>query len=187
MDTISSPERLRVFDFAAGLALCAIAAKIFAASLGYIAQTAKTGAPYYKSAGFFPAVVSSLLFVCACSLLHTALKSILNNMPERALNGDSKFKYLGLVVSENLYAIKKGSWFFLSVLGWLGFYIFILLEYLPYTGATCIFLFVFMALFHIKERSPISVKQGAIMLLTAFLMALFISFLFHNVARIPLP
>jgi len=185
MDTTSNKERLRVSDLIVGSALCIITTKIFVTSLGFIVQTMRTGAPYYQSAGFFPAVVSSILFICACSLVRTALKSIFKNKTESVSTGN--LKYLGLIVSENLRAMKKGAFGFLLVLSWFGFYVFVLLGRLSYVSATFIFVFVFMALFHFKEESRISVRQAATLLLTAFLMALFISLLFQNVARIPLP
>jgi hypothetical protein len=92
-----------------------------------------------------------------------------------------------LWTGESWDALKKRTLGFLSVLAWLGIYIFVLLKYVSYPGATCIFLFVFMILFHIKERRSITLRDGAVLFFTAFLMSWLLTFVFRDVARIPLP
>jgi hypothetical protein len=173
MSMISSPKYSREFDFIAGLMICVVAVIIFMTSLKYIAKTLESSAPYYQSAGFFPAIISSMLFVCACCLMRFAFKNKLN--------------FKRLLTNGNLSLFRKRILNFLLVIGWLGFYVFVLLGYFSYSNATFIFLFVFMSLFHVKERCHMTVKQCASLLLGAFLMSQILSFLFQDVAKIPLP
>jgi hypothetical protein len=118
-------------------------------------------------------VISSMLFICACWLMCLALKSELD--------------FKRLLTGENWGVFRRRLLSFLLVVGWLGFYIFVLLERFSYSSATCVFLFVFMALFHVKEQRRVTVKHGATLFLIAFLMSRFLLFMFRDVARIPMP
>ncbi|MDR1740874.1 MAG: tripartite tricarboxylate transporter TctB family protein [Synergistaceae bacterium] len=158
-----NPGRISV-DFAAGVCVCLAAVGVFAVSIGYIVRTVRGGAAYYQSAGFFPAIVSSLMFICGTRLLFGRGSQ---PTPARPVDGAVIF-----------------------VLGWLAVYIFALLEWLPYFYATWAFLFVFMAAFRLKERREFTRKDAGFMawaLLLSALMSAGLAGLFGGVARIPLP
>lgn len=121
---------------------------------------------FYVSAGFLP-LLFSLLFACIhIRIIAVALKE-----------GGS----LSLFSPANVRKAVGGSTGLKAVfiLGWMAFYLFVMLKRLPYPVSTFVFLTVFMSAFH--KRSMLTV------LVLSVLTTALITVCFGHIAKIPLP
>lgn len=189
-------KSLRRADLVMSFFLMLFSLGVFSESMKLMLRTFnlnnKSNAIWYRSAGLMPMIVSVLLAICALLLFLRARKD------------GARFDFLtrnhlkGFVTSKET---KVASF----VIGWLAFYIFVLLgpvenwvhgiiyavpnihwkipRYLPYVMMTFIYLFVFMIVFNDRSKLKNWLISGAL----ALCFSVTIAYLFGEVAAIILP
>lgn len=157
-------KNLRNSDILTGIIFFAADGAIIWASIQMILE--KSDQPFYVTAGFLPLLLG-VFFTLSGIFLAIDGKcsggSLILFAPQRILD------VCGSVQGRNT----------IFSLVWLGLYIFVMLEYLPYFIATFLYLVVMMVLFFRK-----SIVLEIVISLTA---SLVITFMFGSVEGIPLP
>lgn len=160
---------LRRADLVTSIILFLFAAFVFVNAIGLISNTLEKEKDWYVSAGLFPLIISIFLALCAFLLFSKARKDgakldFITNESIKSLIYSREFKVATFII------------------GLLAFYIFVLLEVLPYWLATFIYLYVFMFVFQKKTK-----KHIIIMSIVAVLSTIALTYGFGTLAMIPLP
>ncbi|MGH4137827.1 tripartite tricarboxylate transporter TctB family protein [Clostridium sp.] len=161
---------LRKYDLLFSIVLMIFA--IFVAINGIVLtiQGAKmTGVEWYSSAGIMPIIIAFFTMICAISLYKIAKKDGAN------------FEFLNGKNMKNLFA-EKSTQNTLFIIALLGTYIYVLLRILPYTLATFLFLFVFIAFFKGETK-----KELIVALIVSIVTTALLAYGFGSLAQIPLP
>ncbi|WP_461206247.1 tripartite tricarboxylate transporter TctB family protein [Clostridium sp. DL1XJH146] len=189
-------KTLRRADLAMSIVLLLIAAFVFIMSLQLMIRTLSLNNPdsaiWYRSSGLVPMIVSVLLAICALSLFSTAWKE------------GARFDFFTKEKVAHFFTCRefKVAGF---VIGWLAFYIFILLGpvetaiynalydiegiswiipyYLPYVLMTFIYLFIFMISFSDRSKK----RNWLTSLIISLIVSVIVAYLFGDIAMIILP
>jgi len=161
--------KLRRADLVTSIILFLFSAFVFVNAIELLSNTLRKEKDWYVSAGLFPLIISVFLALCAYLLF------------SRARKDGAK---LDFIKTENIKSLISSKEFKVAtfIIGLLAFYIFVLLEVLPYWLATFIYLYVFMFTFQKKTK-----KHIIIMSIVAVLSTIALTYGFGTLAMIPLP
>jgi len=163
-------ETLRRADLVTTIILMCLSIFGLVLSIDLLIDTLNKEKDWYDSAGLFPMIVSCLLFLCASLLFVTARRE------GAKFDFISKSKFIEfLKLREFKVAV--------IVIGLLAFYIFVLIEFLPYSIATFIYLFTFMFCFQEAKTLKAIIKT----LIISIIATIVLTYGFGTLAMIPLP
>ena len=162
-------KNLRRADLVTTIILMILSLASLAISIKMLLHTIVSYMPWYKSAGLFPLIVSSFLFLCSLLLFLRARKE------------GAKFDFFTTEKFNNMLKSREFK-VALTVIGLLAAYIFILLNILPYWIATFIYIFSFIFIF--KEKT---VKGIIMTVVVSAISTAVLTYGFGQLAMIPLP
>lgn len=161
--------KLRRADLVTSIILFLFSAFVFVNAIILISNTLEKEKDWYVSAGLFPLIISVFLALCAFLLFSKARKD------------GAKLDFINMDNVKSLISTREFQ-VATFIIGLLAFYIFVLLEVLPYWLATFIYLYVFMFAFQKK-----TVKHIVIMSIVVVLSTIALTYGFGTLAMIPLP
>jgi len=162
-------RNLRRADLVTSTILFLFASVVFFEAYKMLSRTLGKGKDWYTSAGLFPLIVSVCLAICALLLFL------------RAWRDGARFDFFS-ASSIKAMTMNKEVRVATIIITWLAFYIFGMLNFLPYWLATFLFLFLFMVLF-----KKITVKSIVTMLIVSICATAALTYGFGTLAMIPLP